>query len=49
MDDDFMDYILLLDDDEEDKPKLGEKSGCGFLLFVLFCIAALALIYLICH
>ncbi len=31
MADDFMEYMLLLDDDEEDEPKPGEKSGCGCL------------------
>ena len=31
MSDDFTDYMLLLDDDEEDEPKPGEKSGCGCL------------------
>lgn len=29
--DDFMEYMLLYDDDEEDEPKPGEKSGCGCL------------------
>ena len=46
--DDFMDYMLLLDDDEEDEPKPGEKSGCGclptllagVLLAVLFLVFA---------
>lgn len=33
--DDFMDYMLLLDDDEEDEPKPGEKSGCGCLPMLL--------------
>lgn len=26
-----MDYMLLLDDEEEDEPKPGEKTGCGCL------------------
>ena len=42
MGDDFMDYMLLLDDDEEDEPKPGEKSGCGCLMSILFGILALA-------
>ena len=29
--DSFMDYMLLLDDDEEDEPRPGEKPGCGCL------------------
>ena len=45
--DDFMEYMLLYDDDEEDEPKAGEKSGCGclpmlvigLLIVVLFLIA----------
>ena len=30
MKDDFMEYMLLYDD-EEDEPKPGDKSGCGCL------------------
>ena len=33
-----MDYMLLLDDDEEDEPKPGEKSGCGCLPMLLLSI-----------
>ena len=29
--DDLMNDMLLLDDDEEDEPKPGKKSGCGCL------------------
>ena len=38
--DDFMDYMLLLDDDEEDEPKPDEKTGCG-------CLPILAVVALI--
>lgn len=31
MKDYFMEYMLLYDDDEEDEPKPGEKSGYGCL------------------
>ena len=31
MKDDFMEYMLLYDDEEEDEPKPGDKSGCGCL------------------
>ena len=48
MDDDFMPYMLYLDDDEEDEPMLGEKSGCGCLPSVLVCLAVLAAIWLLC-
>lgn len=33
--DDLMNYMLLLDDDEEDEPKPGTKSGCGCLPIML--------------
>ncbi len=31
MDDDFMTYMLYLDDNEEDEPIPGDKPGCGCL------------------
>ena len=45
--DDFMDYMLLLDDDEEDEPKPGEKPGCGCLpmLVVGVLITVLLLVF----
>ncbi len=46
MQDDFMDYMLLLDDDEEDEPKPGEKSGCGCLPAVLLCVGILLILLL---
>ena len=49
MGDDFMDYMLLLDDDEEDEPKPGEKSGCGCLPSILGCLAVLAAIWFLCR
>ena len=47
MADDFMEYMLLLDDDEEDEPNPGEKSGCGCLpmLVVGLLIIALLLVF----
>ena len=49
MSDDFMDYMLLRDDDEEDEPKPGEKSGCGCLQTILGCLAVLAAICFLCR
>ena len=46
MGDDFMDYMLYLDDDEEDEPKPGEKSGCGWLPSVLIGCIVLVIICL---
>lgn len=43
--DDFMEYMLLYDDDEEDEPKPGEKSGCSCLPTLL--IGGLIIILLI--
>ena len=47
MDDDFMTYMLLLDDDEEDEPKPGEKSGCGCLptLLIVGLISILLVVF----
>lgn len=47
MGDDFMTYMLYLDD--EDEPQPGEKSGCGCLPSILVCIAVLAAIYVLCR
>lgn len=44
--DDFMDYMLLLDDDEEDEPKPEDKSGCG-CLSVLFIGVLIVILWLI--
>ena len=44
--DDFMDYMLLLDDDEEDEPKPGEKVGCGCLPALLIGVL-LAVLFLV--
>ena len=49
MSDDFMTYMLYLDDDGEDEPKLSKKSGCGCLPSILICFAVLAVIYALCH
>ena len=49
MGDYFLDYMLYLDDDEEDEPKPGEKSGCGCLPSVLGCLAVLAAIWFLCR
>ena len=49
MDDDFMDYMLYLDDDEEDEPKPGVKSGYGCLPSILVCLAVLATIWCLCR
>ncbi len=46
--DDFMEYMLLLDD-EEDEPKSDEKSGCGCLPAVLFGILLVLLIACMGH
>lgn len=47
MKDDFMEYMLLYDDDEEDEPKPGEKSGCGCLptLLIVGLIIILLLVF----
>ena len=47
MADDFMEYMLLLDDDEEDEPKPSEKSGFGCLpmLVVGLLIIVLLLVF----
>lgn len=47
MGDDFMTYMLYLNDDEEDEPKPGEKSGCGCLPSILLGVLALAVVYLL--
>ena len=45
--DDFMEYMLLLDDDEVDDSKPGEKPGCGCLpmLVVGLLIIVLLLVF----
>ena len=47
--DDFMDYMLLLDDDEEDEPKPGERSGCGCLPLSIICLLAVIVIWIASH
>ena len=47
MGDDFMDYMLYLDDDEEDEPKSGGKSGCGCLPSILLGILGIVVICLL--
>ena len=47
MGDDFMTYMLYLDDDEEDEPKPGEKSGCGCLPSILIACIILVVIWLL--
>ncbi len=42
---DFMDYMLLLDDDEEDEPKPGEKSGCLHTVLLGVLIAVLLVLW----
>ncbi len=49
MGDDYMDYMLLLDDDEEDEPKPGEKSGCGCLPSLLLGLLVLVVVWLLAH
>ncbi len=39
-----MEYMLLLDDDEEDEPKPGEKAGCGCLPMLVIGMLAAVLI-----
>ncbi len=41
-----MDYMLYLDDDEEDEPKPGEQSGCGCLPSFLIGLLVLVVIWL---
>lgn len=43
----FMDYMLYLDDDEEDEPKSGEKTGCGCLPSILLGILGIVVICLL--
>ena len=49
MADDFMDYMLLLDDDEEDEPKSGARSGCGCLPMLSIVGLLMVLLLVICH
>lgn len=49
MGDDFMDYMLYLDDDDEDNPKSGGKSGCGCLPSILIGCMILVIIRLLGH
>ena len=49
MGDDFMTYMLYLDDEDEDKPKPGKKSGYGCLPSILVCLAVLTTIYTMLH
>lgn len=49
MADDFMTYMLYLDDEDEDEPKPGEKSGCGCLPSIFGCLAVLAAIWFLCR
>ena len=48
MGDDFMDYMIYLDDDE-DEPKPGEKTGCGCLPSIFFGLLVLATVRLLGH
>lgn len=49
MDDDFMTYMLYLDDDEEDEPKPSEKTGCGCLTSILMGLLVLVVVWLLGH
>lgn len=46
MNDEWMDYMLLLDEDEDDEPQPSEKVGCGCLPMLLIgAIVILALLW----
>lgn len=47
--DDFMEYMLLLDDDAEDEPKPGERSGCGCLPALIVCLLVVIGIWVASH
>lgn len=50
MGNDFMTYMLYLDDDDEEEDlKRSDKSGCGCPPSILICFAVLAVIYVLCH
>ena len=49
MGDDFMTYMLYLDDEDEDEPKPGEKSGCGCLPLILIGILVFFVNWMLSH